>query len=114
MYRYRWIRISIPSNQKVRQKSSIEGHAKDTSDDDDYEQFCREIESVHNLNEGIDNSNRDMHIIFFEDWFISRNFVCIVMQYADGKCYDSSMLFFDFAHMICTTNVIYRHPIRIC
>ena len=57
----------------------------DTSDDDDYEQFCREIESVHNLNEGIDNSNRDMHIIFFEDWFISRNFVCIVMQYADSK-----------------------------
>ena len=85
------------ATKKSGRKVALKVMPMDTSDDDDYEQFCREIESVHNLNEGIDNSNRDMHIIFFEDWFISRNFVCIVMQYADGKwvcvCYDSLLLY---------------------
>jgi len=55
----------------------------DTSDDDEYETFTREVEAVVELNRG-DNGNRDLNIIYFEDWFISRNFVCIVMQYADG------------------------------
>ena len=63
----------------------------DTSDEDDYEQFTREIEAVVNLNSCIDeerkspgNNNRDLSIVFFEEWFIASNFVCIVMNYVDG------------------------------
>ena len=57
----------------------------DTSDEEDYERFLRELESVVELNSHADKgNNRDLGIVYFEDWFISRNFVCIVMQYCDG------------------------------
>jgi len=93
------------ATKKSGRKVALKVMPMDTSDDDDYEQFCREIESVHNLNEGVDNSNRDMHIIFFEDWFISRNFVCIVMQYADGKLF--VLIFFPFSllYTICSHDI---------
>ncbi|KAL9185619.1 hypothetical protein ACHAXT_003396 [Thalassiosira profunda] len=56
----------------------------DTSDDEEYERFTRELESVVELNDCADKGQRDLNIVYFEDWFISGSFVCIVMQYADG------------------------------
>ena len=56
----------------------------DTSDDEEYETFTRELEAVVSLSQDDKGTNRDLHIIHFEDWFISRNFVCIVMNYSDG------------------------------
>ncbi|KAL7531101.1 hypothetical protein ACHAXR_003845, partial [Thalassiosira sp. AJA248-18] len=56
----------------------------DTTDDEEYEKFTRELDAVIALSQDDSGGNRDLHIIHFEDWFISRNFVCIVMQYANG------------------------------
>lgn len=72
------------AQKKSGRKVALKIMQMDTSDDEEYEQFLREVEAVNNLNQESDNENRDLHIIFFEDWYISRNFVCIVMQYADG------------------------------
>ena len=50
----------------------------DTSDDEEYERFIRELESVVGLNDSADEARqRDLNIVFFEDWFISASFACI-------------------------------------
>ena len=50
----------------------------DTSDDEEYERFIRELESVVGLNDSADEERqRDLNIVFFEDWFISASFACI-------------------------------------
>jgi len=47
----------------------------DTSDDEEYETFTRELESVVELNcsgdDGGGKGDRDLHIVYFEDWFVS-------------------------------------------
>jgi len=50
----------------------------DTSDDEEYESFTRELESVVGLNDSADKGRqRDLNIVYFEDWFISGSFACI-------------------------------------
>lgn len=73
------------AQRKSGRRVALKVMPMDTSDDDEYKTFTREIESVVELNScNGDDGNRDLNIIYFEDWFVSRNFVCIVMQYADG------------------------------
>ena len=60
----------------------------DTRDDEEYKTFIREVDSVVKLNTASENEkagdDRDLSIIYFEDWYISHTFVCICMEYADG------------------------------
>ena len=73
------------AQRKSGRRVALKVMPMDTSDDAEYKTFTREIESVVELNScNGDDGNRDLNIIYFEDWFVSRNFVCIVMQYADG------------------------------
>ena len=79
-------RVFLASKQSGR-KVALKVMPMDTTDDEEFDLFTRELESVVELNQGdTGNSNRDLHIVFFEDWFISRNFACIVMQYAVLDC----------------------------
>jgi len=71
------------ARKRSGRKVALKVMPMDTSDDEEYGTFAREIESVVELNRG-DSGNRDLNIVYFEDWFISPKFVCIVMQYADG------------------------------
>jgi serine/threonine protein kinase len=60
----------------------------DTRDDEEYKTFIREVDAVVKLNATHENGSlkddRDQSIIFFQDWYISKTFVCICMEYADG------------------------------
>ena len=82
------IRQRIPSAKRIGQAGGLESHANRHIGRWEYETFTREVEAVAELNKGDDNNSnggdRDLSIVYFEDWFVSRNFVCIVMQYADG------------------------------
>jgi serine/threonine protein kinase len=60
------------------------------------ESFQRELDAVRKLNfnnnlsganaelSRRDESDRDLSIVFFRDWFMGNNFACIVMNYCDG------------------------------
>jgi serine/threonine protein kinase len=58
----------------------------DGNDDNDEvkDLFSRELDAVLRLEQGEQNRNRDLAIVFFEDWFTGPDFACIVMNYADG------------------------------
>lgn len=77
------------AKKKSGRRVALKVMPMDTSDEDEYEKFTREIDAVVKLNSCMDEekkegNNRDLSIVYFEDWYISRNFVCIVMQYVDG------------------------------
>jgi len=77
------------AKKKSGRRVALKVMPMDTNDEDEYEKFTREIEAVVKLNSVLDEekkggNNRDLSIVYFEDWYVSRNFVCIVMQYVDG------------------------------
>ena len=83
------------ARKKSGRRVALKVMPMDTNDDEEYERFTREIEAVVKLNSCIYNDDdddvnknggdhRDLSIVYFEDWYISRNCVCIVMQYVDG------------------------------
>mmetsp|Transcript_30805 Transcript_30805/g.63297 ORF Transcript_30805/g.63297 Transcript_30805/m.63297 type:complete len:791 (+) Transcript_30805:370-2742(+) len=76
------------AKKKSGRKVALKFMLMDTNDEDEFDLFTREIEAVVELNSvGEKESkagNRDLSIVFFEDWKIGHHFVCIVMNYADG------------------------------
>ncbi|KAL7562570.1 hypothetical protein ACA910_015447 [Epithemia clementina (nom. ined.)] len=61
--------------------------------EEEHEKFYRELDSVlqldsssdcNNGSNGQQRNNRDLSIVFFEDWFTGPSYACIVMNYADG------------------------------
>jgi serine/threonine protein kinase len=58
----------------------------DSSSDDDMRDWMREVHAVTKLNKTNNNKqdSRDLAIVFFEEWFVGRNFACIVMSYMNG------------------------------
>eukprot|EP00986_Skeletonema_menzelii_P018842 scaffold26732_cov145-Skeletonema_menzelii.AAC.8 len=77
------------AKKKSGRRVALKVMPMDTSDEEEYEKFTREIEAVVKLNSCMDEerkmgNNRDLSIVYFEDWFIASSFVCIVMNYVDG------------------------------
>lgn len=77
------------AKKKSGRRVALKFMLMNTNDEDEFDTFTREIGAVVKLNNDSDKEsnktgNRDLSIVFFEDWKIGHHFVCIVMNYADG------------------------------
>ena len=71
-----------PSGRRV----ALKFMTLDPDDNSRFELFSRELNAVQRLNQSSDtqNKNRDLAIVFFEEWFTGPGYACIVMNYVDG------------------------------